>query len=197
MEISEVELRILNFYRISELHGGLILGRMVPRARDPRLVVELTRHSAEEVLHSQLWAETIVSLGGRILPARASYQRRLAERLGHPGTMLHVLAVTQIFERRVYRHFLEHLRRPDTHRRVQATLHRMIEEERHHLSWVKEWLDQQAQSRPGEVDRALRQAADADALVYPAVLAEYGWTEARRPEPAAPILEAFAAAVGV
>ena len=175
MEISEQELKILNFYRVSELHGGLILGHMVGRARDPRLVVELTRHSAEEVVHAQLWAETILAVGGRIQPVRATYQRRLAELMGGRATLLHVLAATQVFERRVYRHFLEHVRRPGTHRRVQATLHRMLEEERHHLLWVKEWLDRQARERPDEVADALRRCSEADAVLYPTLLRDYGW----------------------
>ena len=38
------ELDLLNFYRASELHGGLILGQIARRARDPRLVLARTPH---------------------------------------------------------------------------------------------------------------------------------------------------------
>lgn len=176
MEITEQELDTLNFYRVSELHGGLILGHLVARARDPQLILELTRHSAEEVVHSQLWAETILAVGGKIRPARATYQQRFSSMIGKPGTLLHVLAATQVFERRVYRHFLDHLRRPGIHRRVQTTLYRMIEEERHHLSWVKTWLDRRAEARGAEVDEILARYTDADAKLYPIILREYGWT---------------------
>ena len=65
MTTSNSEIALLNFYRASELHGGLILGQMVRRTRDPELILNLTRHSAEEVMHAQLWTETIVAVGGR------------------------------------------------------------------------------------------------------------------------------------
>jgi len=175
MEITIEELNTLNFYRASELHGGLILGQVAARTRDPHLAMELTRHSAEEVLHSQLWAETILAVGGQLHPVRATYQRRFAPRIGRPSTVLHVLAATQVFERRVYRHFLEHLRRPGTHRRIQSTLYRMIAEERHHLSWVKEWLDGQARSRGEMVDDLMRSYAAVDAQLYAELLEEFGW----------------------
>jgi len=178
MEITRHELDILNFYRASELYGGLILGKMVGRARDPQLVLELTRHSAEEVEHARLWTETMVELGGRPSPTRDTYQARYAAILGRPASLLQVLALTQVFERRVYRHFLEHLRTPGTHPRVQHTLRRMIEEEKHHLSWVKRWLDRQAEGRGAEVERILARYREADQAVYDALVVEMGWRRA-------------------
>jgi hypothetical protein len=178
MQITDREVATLNFYRASELYGGLLLGHMVRRTRDPELVLELTRHSAEEVTHAQLWTETILAVGGRIRPVRTAYQTRFAEQIGRPSTMLHVLAATQVFERRVYRHFLEHLGRPGTHPEIQTTLQRMIQEEKHHLSWVKEWLDRQATRRADEVEGILRRYVEADERVYGSFLAEYGWRRA-------------------
>ena len=178
MEIAERELNLLNFYRASELHGGLVLGQLVRRARDPELVLNLTRHSAEELGHALLWAETIRDVGGESRPVKETYQARYAAVVGTPMTVLEVLALTQIFERRVYRHFGEHLRRPGTHPRVQATLRRMLEDERGHLAWVRRWLDGQARGRPEEVRRTLRRYAAADAVIYDALTLELGWREA-------------------
>jgi demethoxyubiquinone hydroxylase (CLK1/Coq7/Cat5 family) len=177
MQITERELEILNFYRASELHGGLVLGQMVGRARDAGLALELTRHSAEEIVHAQLWTETIVAVGGRVRPVRETYQRHYARLVGAPATMLEVLALTQVFERRVYRHFVEHLRRPGTHAAVRATLRRMLEEEKGHLRWVKAWLGRQAM-RGADVAGTMRRFAEADARVYDAVTRAYGWQEA-------------------
>jgi bacterioferritin (cytochrome b1) len=168
------EISLLNFYRASELHGGLILGQMVRRTRDPRLILSLTRHSAEEVMHAQLWTETIMAIGGRPAPVRDTYQTRYAEAVGMPFTMLEVLALTQIFERRVYRHFTLHLRVPGIHPAVAATLRRMIEEERGHLSWVKAWLDEQAKERGQEVRDVMRRYALADQRIYDSLAGEYG-----------------------
>lgn len=174
MSLIYSEIALLNFYRASELHGGLILGQMVRRTRDPRLILSLTRHSAEEVMHAQLWTETIIAIGGRPAPVRDTYQTRYAEAVGTPLTMLEVLALTQVFERRVYRHFTLHLRVPGIHPAVAATLRRMIEEERGHLSWVKGWLDEQAKERGQEVRDVMTRYALADKRIYDTLSSEYG-----------------------
>ena len=127
MQISERELRWLNFYRASELHGGLILGHLAQRTRDPELLEKLTRHSAEEVTHAELWTETIVRVGGRPAPVRRTYQAVYAEVIEVPASVFQVLALTQVFERRVYRHFIEHERQPGTHVEIRRTLRRMVE----------------------------------------------------------------------
>ena len=178
MEITERELGFLNFYRASELHGGLILGQVARRVRDPVLAVELTRHSAEEVTHSLLWTETIVAVGGRLHVVRETYQARYARLVGAPTALLDVLALTQVFERRVYRHFTEHLRRPGTHPRVRVTLRRMLDEERGHLRWVRRWLDEQERAPANRVQATMRRYAEADARVYAELTGELGWREA-------------------
>lgn len=174
MSVTNSEIALLNFYRASELHGGLMLGQMVRRTRDPRLILSLTRHSAEEVMHAQLWTETIVAVGGRLAPVRDTYQTRYAEAVGTPLTLLEVLALTQIFERRVYHHFTLHLRVPGVQPAVAATLRRIIARERGHLSWVKAWLDEQAKDRGQEVRDVLRRYALADQRIYDRLSSEYG-----------------------
>lgn len=174
MPVTSSEIALLNFYRASELHGGLILGQMVRRTRDPQLILSLTRHSAEEVMHAQLWTETIIAIGGRPAPVRDTYQARYAEAVGTPLTLLEVLALTQIFERRVYRHFTLHLRVPGLHPLVAATLQQMLEEERGHLSWVKHWLDEQAKHRGQDVRNVLQRYVLADQRIYEALSSEYG-----------------------
>jgi demethoxyubiquinone hydroxylase (CLK1/Coq7/Cat5 family) len=179
MEITLRELDVLNFYRASELHGGLCLGQVAQRARGTELLLELTRHAAEEVVHAQLWTETIVAVGGEVRPVRDTYQARYAAVLGPPSTLLQVLALTQVFERRVYRHFTEHLRRPGTHPAVRATLRRMLEEEKGHLAWVRRWLDRQKLARgAAEVDETMRRYAAVDAAVYERLTLDLGWREA-------------------
>lgn len=174
MTVTNSEIALLNFYRASELHGGLILGQMVRRTRDPGLILSLTRHSAEEVTHAQLWTETIVAVGGRPAPVRDTYQTRYAVAVGTPLTLLEVLALTQVFERRVYRHFTLHLRVPGVHPVIAQTLQRMLEEERGHLSWVKHWLDEQAKDRGQEVRDVMRRYALADRQIYDTLSSEFG-----------------------
>jgi len=178
MQITPHELMLLNFYRASELHGGLLLGQMARRTREPHLMLELTNHSAEEIVHARLWTECILDCGGTPSPVRDTYQSYYTAVIGTPVTILEVLALTQVFERRVYRHFTKHLRMPGVHPRVAMTLVRMLEEEKGHLSWVKAWLDDQAVHRPDDVRRLMREYTRADERVYESLVREIGWLEA-------------------
>ena len=105
--------------------------------------------------------------------AGRTYQAGYARELGPPRTIVEVLALTQVFERRVWRHFTRHLRRPGTHPLVRATLQRMLDEERDHLSWVRRWLDR----RP-DADALLRRYAEVDERIYHEYLDFYGWSDA-------------------
>ena len=178
MQIDQIELDRLNFYRVSELHGGLVLGQLVQRARDPWLIRQLTQHSAEEVRHSQIWAETIVAVGGRLRPVRSTYQTRLAHVVGVPRSLFQVLALTQVFERRVYRHFIEHDRLPGTHSTVRRSLQLMIAEEREHLSWVKTWLEREAERRGSKLAAMLEQYRRVDEMIYDRLMVEYQFRKA-------------------
>lgn len=178
MEIDAREMELLNFYRASELRGGLLLSTIAQRVRDGALFVELARHGAEEIVHAQLWAETMVDLGGRPWPTRRTAQGLYAGVVGRPTGLLSVMALTQVFERTVYWHFMERWRDASTHPRIRQTLERMIEEEKGHLSWVKRWLDRQAATRPDAVHETMRRFTAADRVVRARFDAEYGWGRA-------------------
>ena len=175
--VSDRELTLLNFYRASELQGGLILGRLVEHVRDPELIVRLTEHAAEEVMHAQLWTETIVAVGGRPRPTSDTYQSRYAAVIGTPTSLVEVLALTQVFERGVYRHFVQHLHRPDTHPSVQATLRRMLDDERGHLSWVQQWLARQTGARRAAIPTLMRRYTAVDARIHAELRRDYEWDE--------------------
>ena len=162
MTVANSEAGVLNFYRASQLHSGLILGQMVRRTNDARLILSLTRHSAEEVMHAQLWTETIIAIGGRPTSIRDTYQTRYTAAIGAPSSVLEVLALTQIFERRIFGQFTVHLRAPGIHAAIATTLRRMIEKERGHVAWVKAWLDEQSKVRGSEVREVMSKYALAD-----------------------------------
>ncbi|HUG39527.1 MAG TPA: ferritin-like domain-containing protein [Longimicrobiales bacterium] len=176
--VSATEMAILNFYRASELRGGLVLATVAERVRDPELFLALTRHGAEEVEHAGLWAETMRDLGGRPWPSRATAQACYAEVVGRPSSLLHVLALTQVFERSVYAHFVERHRDPATHPRIRRTLERMIEDEKGHLSWVRRWLDDQARARPDVLADLMRRYAAADRVVWDRMSRDLGYGRA-------------------
>jgi acyl carrier protein len=173
MEIDDNELWILSYYRASELAGALVMGRLASQTDDDDLRVHLTEHCAEEATHAWLWTQTILEVGGTPRGVSETYQSRYYEAIGPPTSVLEVLALTQVFEKRVVKHFSDHLRRPGTHPAVARTLQRMIAEEAGHIGWVKDRLDRWA-IKAGEapVEEILRRFAEVDRLVY-ASLVEY------------------------
>ena len=142
--ITENELWLLSYYRESELAGALLMGRLARQTDDDELRVRLTEHCAEEARHAWAWTETILKVGGAPLRVSETYQSRYHAAVGNPSSLLEVLALTQIFERRVVRHFKAHLSWPGTHPEVARTLQQLIDEEVGHIRWVKDRLDAHA-----------------------------------------------------
>ena len=171
MEISENDLWILSYYRESELAGGLVMGRLARETDDDDLRVHLTEHCAEEAHHAWLWTETILKVGGTPKRVAETYQTRYYAEIGMPTSLLEILTLTQVFERRVIRHFRAHLKWPDVHPIVAETLHRMIEDEVGHISWVKDRLDRYAAEK-GEaiVAETMRRFTEVDKRVYEAAM---------------------------
>lgn len=141
LQITENELWLLSYYRESELAGGLLMGRLARETDDDDLRVRLTEHCAEEAGHAWAWTETILKVGGTPRRVSETYQSRYHAAVGNPTNLLEVLALTQIFERRVVRHFRAHLSWPGTHPEVKRTLQQLIDEEVGHIRWVKDRLD--------------------------------------------------------
>ena len=173
--VSETELTLLNFYRASELHGGLILGQMVRRTREPDLIARLTRHSAEEMMHALWWTETIARLGGCTSPVRNTYQNRCVAKAGAPTSLLEAIALTSAFEHRIYRYFTVHLRQPGVHPIVAATLRRMLVDERWHLTWIKEWLREQTTIDARKVASLTGRYSAADQLICDELSIAFGF----------------------
>jgi acyl carrier protein len=167
VEISENDLWILSYYRESELVGGLIMGRLARETDDDDLRVHLTEHCAEEANHAWLWTQTILKVGGTPRRVAETYQARYYAEIGTPTSLLEILTLTQVFERRVIRHFRAHLKWPNTHPAVIETLQRMIAEEVGHITWVKDRLDRYAAEK-GEalVAETMRRFTEVDQRVY-------------------------------
>ena len=171
MEISENELWILSYYRESELAGSLVMGRLARETDDDDLRVHLTEHCAEEAMHAWLWTETILKVGGTPKRVAETYQNRYYAEIGTPASLLEILALTQVFERRVIRHFRAHLKWPNTHPVVAETLQRMIDDEVGHIGWVKDRLDRYAEEKgDAVVAETMRRFTEIDQRVYDAAM---------------------------
>jgi acyl carrier protein len=143
------------------------MGRLARETDDDDLRVHLTQHCAEEANHAWLWTETILKVGGTPRRVAETYQTRYYAEIGTPTSLLEILALTQVFERRVIRHFRAHLKWPNTHPVVAQTLQRMIDDEVGHISWVKDRLDRYAAERGHAiVADTMRRFTEVDERVY-------------------------------
>jgi hypothetical protein len=154
----------LNWYRQSELEGALLLGRLVRQADDASLVLLLSRHCADEARHSSLWADCVAELDLPVVRICRSYQSFYNDHGGTPTRIAEALALTHVFEKRVWKQFQKDLSQPGLPAPVSACLRTLLHDERQHLDWVRQWLS----NRP-EGSELLKRFAQVDERVYAAL----------------------------
>lgn len=155
MPLTERELWLLNFYRNSELHGALLMGRLARSVTSPDVLVGATRHCATEAHHAALLTEVITKLGGVIDPSTETIQMHYSQDGGIPKNMVDLLVLSEILEARVLMSYREHLQRSDVHPNVRRTLQRIIQEEAAH-SGENGWAEQLIAGMPPEQVAATR-----------------------------------------
>jgi hypothetical protein len=91
-----------------------------------------------------------------------------------PANLMEILALTQVFERRVIRQYALHSRAPELQPAIRETLDRIMQDEKWHIQWVRDALSRMAQEYgPEAVDGALKRYLEADADVYRATFSEH------------------------
>jgi hypothetical protein len=172
--VTENELWLLSYYRSSEINGALFFGRVARTIRGP-LQVDVTHHFADEASHASYWTGCIADLGHHAIKQNRSYQDQYLEAAGAPASLMEVMAITQVFEKRVIGQYRQHLRVPDTHPAVRQTITRIMGDERWHVKYVREALAAMAGRYGGElIEETLARYTAADEEVYAKTLAEYG-----------------------
>jgi rubrerythrin len=172
--MNESDRWLLSFYRASETQGALFFGRLARILRDERVVADMTRHFADEARHAHLWTACLGELGASPLQLGRAYQDAYLEAAGLPASLMEVLALTHVFERRVMRQYAEHARRPGLAPPVARTLALIMEDERRHVRWVGDALNRlRAEFGAEPVDTALARFERADAEVHDEALARW------------------------
>ena len=165
MALTERERWLLNFYRNSELHGALLMGRLARTVSDSNLLVEMTAHCATEARHAAMLSRTIAAAGGHLDPAIAPIQEHYSAEGGVPGTLLEVLVLSEILERRVRASYHRHLAHESPHPAAVETLGAIVAEmeAKHgaeHAGWIERALEQMNADEAGKA-RQKWQAIDA------------------------------------
>jgi hypothetical protein len=172
--VAENELWLLSYYRSSEINGALFFGRVARTVRGP-LQVDVTHHFSDEANHASYWTQCIANLGHTAIKQNRSYQDQYMEAVGAPASLMEVMAITQVFEKRVIGQYHRHLRLPGTHPEVRQTIERIMRDERWHVKYVKEALAAMAGRYGRElIEETLARYTAADEEVYAKTLAEYG-----------------------
>jgi hypothetical protein len=172
--LSDNELWLLSYYRTSEINGAVFFGRVARIVRGP-LQVNVTHHFADEASHASYWTKCIQDLDRLPVRQGRAYQDQYLEAVGVPANLMEVMAITQVFEKRVIGAYRQHLRLPGVHPAIRQTIERIMLDERWHVQYVREaLLEMQDRYGAEEIERTLARYAGADAEVYAKTLAEHG-----------------------
>lgn len=148
MRVSDLELWTLNLYRNSELHGALLMGRLARTLKDTTLLAHATRHCATEARHAAILSEALEKLGGSIDPHLTTVQEHYSAKGGIPASLVDLLVLSEVLEKRVLATYRAHVARPDVHPEIKRTLSEILlemEEEDHgeEGSWIESALERQ------------------------------------------------------
>jgi len=172
--ILDSERWMLSFYRTSEITGALFFGRLAKSWPAGAMQADLTQHFSDESSHASLWTQALTTLGCKPDRIAVAYQDAYLEAAGLPMNAMEILAITQVFERRVMQQYARHSRLDGLHPVIADTLKTIMRDERWHIDWVGKALQDLEPKFGAERIRAtLARYKRADAEVYARVLDEH------------------------
>jgi bacterioferritin (cytochrome b1) len=174
MKLSDNERWLLSFYRTSEISGSLFFGRLARSMRPGPVQCDMTKHFADEAQHAYYWTECIQHFGEEPYKLSLSYQDQYVSACGIPANLMEVLAITQIFEKRVINQYAKHIRVPGLQPKITQTIERIMEDEKWHIQWVRDAL-KAMEPKWGKdyIDETKRKFRDADQEVYEKTMKEH------------------------
>jgi hypothetical protein len=173
MSANARELWLLAFYRNSELHGALLMGRLARSYTDPILATNLTHHCATEARHAALLTDALAALGSPVNLETGTIQERYGAEGGIPTELTDLLVLSEILEKRVLASYRTHLARSDVSPIVRRTLQMIVSEMEQeedgtdpHAGWIDRVLDDMpAQAVTAAKDRWRRVDAEVSAAL--------------------------------
>ena len=172
--LEENELWILSFYRTSEISGALFFGRLARSVKPGPIQHDLTKHFADEAQHAWYWTSCLERLGAQPLKLNEAYQDQYMTAAGLPANLMEVLAITQVFEKRVINQYAHHSQAPGVQPEVRETLARIMTDEKWHIQWIGEALKKmEGEYGKDVVQETLKRFAEADREVYQQTVREH------------------------
>ncbi len=158
---------ILSFYRTSEISGALFFGELARSLRPSAIQQDMTRHFADEANHARIWTDCMEELGVQPLKLPTAYQNQYLAAAGMPTNIMEILAITQVFEKRVVAQYSLHRQSPDVPDVVARTIETIMDDEKWHIQWIRDALhDMEDEYGADNIKDTLRRFTLADREVY-------------------------------
>ena len=158
------ELKLVRQYAINEIAGGLMLGKRALLAEDPDVRSKLTYHSMDELRHGWLWTKYLNDKG--VGPARAKGGNDYFDLAGSLADETAFLAAVHVYELRVPFHLGSHMEFSQVNPDLREVIRGICDDEKHHLSWIREVLLRRMQTDREAVLRAIAGAEKAEKETY-------------------------------
>jgi hypothetical protein len=172
--LTDDERWVLSFYRTSEIAGALFFGRLAKSLRASPIQHDLTKHFSDEAVHAWYWTDCLARMGAEPLRLREAYQDQYFVAAGMPANLMEVLAITQVFERRVIHQYALHSRVTGLAPAVKETLERIMVDEKWHIEWVRAALKRmEPEYGPDVIEATVRRFWEADQAVYQKTMGEH------------------------
>lgn len=167
MKIDENLHWILSFYRTSEISGALFFGELARSLRPSSIQQDMTRHFADEANHARYWTDCLEKLGAEPLKLPTAYQNQYLAAAGMPANLMEILAITQVFEKRVVAQYSLHAKSPNVPEIVRDTIATIMKDEKWHIQWIRDALtDMQEEYGADHIRDTLKRFTLADRDVY-------------------------------
>jgi hypothetical protein len=167
MKIDENLHWILSFYRTSEISGALFFGELARSLRPSAIQQDMTRHFADEANHARYWTDCLEKLGAQPLKLPTAYQNQYLAAAGMPANLMEILAITQVFEKRVVSQYTLHAKSPNLPAIVGETIKTIMKDEQWHIRWIRDALkDMEAEYGADNIKDTLQRFTLADREVY-------------------------------
>ena len=167
MKIDENLHWILSFYRTSEISGALFFGELARSLRPSAIQQDMTRHFADEANHARYWTDCLEKLGAEPLKLPTAYQNQYLAAAGMPTNLMEILAITQVFEKRVVSQYSLHSKSAGVPDIVHGTIETIMEDEKWHIQWIRDVLrEMEAEYGADNIKETLRRFTLADREVY-------------------------------
>jgi hypothetical protein len=164
---------LLHQYRSAEIRGAGVILKLARLATSSYQRVNFSRHLKDEGVHAWLWTRALETLGADVIDVDDPYQARLGQIFGLPRTLVELLALTVVSERRGLATYRAHLEMGGAPLAVERTLRAVVKDEQWHVEWISAELHS-GQFDDDEAQLVLRRAEAADADAVKSLATELG-----------------------